>query len=617
MEDRKLPSQEFKHMDFYSEEAKTATLPNDTLYNFLYERNKKYMDYIAIEFANLKITYEELHTRIDEYARALYKRGVREGDIIALSVANTPEGIYLAYALNKLGAIVCPISPLENEYKILNDLYLVKPKMFIGIQDAYTNFKKASKKFDEANIDVILFPAVSSIYNKMLHAIYGAKQFIDGNILLSNKHNLKKVLEKGKNFEQAVFPSYTPKASDIMFTGGSSGIHKGTELDGNGLNAVVRSLDFVLPLQPGETFMGNLPQFMAFGKLSLHYALCKNLNIGLTMKALPKDFVSEIYRLKPNGVFGGPIQWETLARHVISQIDNPTLKDFDNLKNSDVNAYKEYLHILSEELKKLNRPDLNLDFLHLPVSGGEQLKSFSEQVCNLIFENLGVNDNIWNGLGMTEMWAPVSVKRGKINSNGTVGTIIPFNNFKIVDPNTYEELDYNKPGLLLVNGPGMMIGYYQNEEETNKVIIKDEKGVKWLITGDIAEALPNGEIKYVDRAKRCFVCGVDNIYPQQIENILSEIPEIRETIVTKIADNSLQYVPKYHISLNNGTINCEKLQVKINKIIEQKLGSSATARFFEFYEEPLPRTANGKLDPKPLQKKDDEMYSVKVKKLTI
>ena len=98
--------------------------------------------------------------------------------------------------------------------------------------------------------------------------------------------------------------------------------------------------------------MGNLPQFMAFGKLSLHYALCKNLNIGLTMKALPKDFVSEVYRLKPNGIFGGPIQWETLVRHIISQIDNPQLRDFDKLKNSDGTTYKEYLQLLKDELIK-------------------------------------------------------------------------------------------------------------------------------------------------------------------------------------------------------------------------------------------------------------------------
>ena len=78
------PSKMGLNMNFYSEEAKTTAKPNDTEYGFLYERNKKYMNNIAITFCGLKVTYEELHTKIDEYAKALYTRGVRENDIIAL-----------------------------------------------------------------------------------------------------------------------------------------------------------------------------------------------------------------------------------------------------------------------------------------------------------------------------------------------------------------------------------------------------------------------------------------------------------------------------------------------------------------------------------------------------
>ena len=62
------PSKMGLNMNFYSEEAKTTAKPNDTEYGFLYERNKKYMNNIAITFGGLKVTYEELHTKIDEYA---------------------------------------------------------------------------------------------------------------------------------------------------------------------------------------------------------------------------------------------------------------------------------------------------------------------------------------------------------------------------------------------------------------------------------------------------------------------------------------------------------------------------------------------------------------------
>lgn len=89
-------------------------------------------------------------------------------------------------------------------------------------------------------------------------------------------NNLNSILKNGYSFEDAVFPiSHNKKISDIMFTGGSSGTHKGVMLDGNGINCVAKSLDYVTELEPGEVFLGNLPMFMAFGKLAMHYALCK------------------------------------------------------------------------------------------------------------------------------------------------------------------------------------------------------------------------------------------------------------------------------------------------------------------------------------------------------
>lgn len=74
--DSKYPSMEYRFMDYYSEEAKQTILPNSNSYNFLLERNKNHMNETAITFAGKTITYEELHTRIDEYAKALYKKGI-------------------------------------------------------------------------------------------------------------------------------------------------------------------------------------------------------------------------------------------------------------------------------------------------------------------------------------------------------------------------------------------------------------------------------------------------------------------------------------------------------------------------------------------------------------
>lgn len=609
MVDNDRPSKVELNMNFYSEEARNFKKPNDTEYNFLYERNKNYMNNVAITFGKLEITYEQLHTRIDEYARALYKRGVREGDIIAISVANTPEAIYISYALNKLGAIICPINPLDMDYKIMQDLKVVRPKMFIGINDSYKKFKNASVNTD---IDVILFPCVKSLDNIMIKSLYGIKQIINGNVLLSLDNRLDHVLRSGKNFRDVIYPEHKEgKIGDIMFTGGSSGTHKGVMLSENGLNSVTKSLDYVTELEPGEVFMGNLPTFMAFGKLAMHYALCKNLNLTMALKPLPKDFKEELYRIKPAGVFAGPIQWECFINSIFSEINNKEEKiDFSLNNNID---YKKYLEELRVILRKADTSKLDLSWLKMGVSGGEQLKMFTELLCSMVFTELGTHDVLWNGLGMTEMWAPVAVKMGKKNKNGTVGAVIPYNNQMIIDPITHEELGINEIGLLCVNGPGMMLGYYNNLEETEKAFIFKD-GEKWLLTGDVARVLPSGEIEYIDRAKRSFVCGIENIYPQRIENLLSQIPEIRESIVTKVKDNDLQYVPKYHISLYSDNSNIEVVKDKIVKLITSTLGENNLPRYWDFYYEPLLRTNNGKLDPKPYQKSDNDEYKKLIRK---
>ena len=223
---------------------------------------------------------------------------------------------------------------------------------------------------------------------------------------------------------------------------------------------------------------------------------------------------------------------------------------------------------------------------------------------------MGSNDKLYNGLGMTEMWAPVGVKRGNLNTDGTIGHMLPFVGAKIVDPVTLEELDKGETGILMVTGPGMMAGYYNNQEETDKVITYDENGIAWLNSGDIASIDPiTNEKKFVDRAKRSFVCGVENVYPQQIEDLLSTIPEIKESVVTRIPNDNLQYVPKHHLSLVNSDADIKNLEDRINTLIYGSLGEAKLPHYIEYHQEGLPKSANGKLAWNVLQTKDNEKYA--------
>ena len=613
MKNNDLKYSKYTDIDYYKDNAKDAEIPEEVNpYEFQLKENEKYMNNVAlVTEKGEKITYEEFHTRVDEYAKALKEKGVREGDRIAFAALNVPSALYLKRALYKLGATVCAINPVQKDYLKEADIEIVNPKMFIGINMFSKSFSTIAKRY---GIDTLYFSPYDSVNTtKKEKTILNLYLLASRNFVLNKKKKISTYLDRTSNSvtDVPIANTMDKYISDITFTGGSSGTHKGVMLNGNGLSTVTKGANYVLPLNPGDKFLGNLPDFMAFGGFAMQYALNRSLEIHLTSKAMPQDFADLLYKEQPNGVFGGPIQWNVYIDYVLKNTGDDVYKKYKDLSKMEEKDQKEFYKIVRDALENLDpsiKKQLNMGFLKAGVSGGEQLTSKTETLTNIIFDVFGAEDSLYNGLGMTEMWAPVCVKRGNLNTDGTIGHMLPFVGAKIVDPVTLKEVEKGKPGVLFVAGRGMMEGYYNNPEETSKVIVTDENGTRWLNSGDVAIIDPvTNEKKFIDRVKRNFVCGVENVYPQQIENLLSNIPEIKESIVTKIPSDDLQFVCKYHISLSNPDIDINELEDKINNLIFSTLGEAKLPHYIE-YHETLPKSANGKLAWNVLQDADNEKY---------
>ena len=165
---------------------------NNSKYNYMLEQNKKYMNYTALTFGDRKITYEEMHDRIEKYVRMLYSKGVRNGDIIGVCALNTPESVYLLYALDIIGAVVVGYSPLDNKEKIKKDIELTKPKMVISVDMCYSNFKEFEKAL---NFSTILYSPMESAQDMKLKIEKQglcANVIIDGNIMMEHLKNINK-----------------------------------------------------------------------------------------------------------------------------------------------------------------------------------------------------------------------------------------------------------------------------------------------------------------------------------------------------------------------------------------------------------------------------------------
>ena len=549
-------------------------------YDFLYERNKEYMDLTALSFGDKKITYEQLHDNIQKYVKMLYAKGVREGDVIGVIALNTPESVYLLYALDVIGAITVGLSPIDKKENLKRDIQEIKPKMVISVDMCYDNFKDSEKAL---NFSTILYSPLESVDNLKLKFGYNAMQFFKGNYKLSKDSNLSRLLKK--NYDDVVTEKsvYTPgKLTDILFTGGSTGIHKGVDLSGDGLNSVVEGMDSIFKSEPGMVHLGNIPiGHMAYGRMIMHYSLCNNMELALTLKALPSDFYDEIVRTHANAAVGGPPHWVTLIQ-----------------KNGD-------LFTPNSKLK----PN-TLSELHYATSGGEAKKKTTETAINDALKYCGSDAVLGDGLGATETWASIMINNGKLHQRGTLGDPISTVDVKLVNPETGEEVKKGDKGLLYVSGPSVMLGYHNNPEETSNVISYDEENKKWLNTGDILRQNPlTGEYQYIGRKKRNFVSGVENIYPEELESLLLNLPEVREVVVTAIPDDMVQYIPRYHISLYDKNIDYKEFERKMNMLVESRLGENWLPGTVKYYDEPLKKMPNSKINISYYKEQDSKDFA--------
>ena len=562
---------------------------NETKYNYMLEQNKDYMDLTALSFGDRRITYEEMHDRIEKYVRLLYSKGVRQGDVIGICAYNTPESVYLLYALDIIGAIVVGYSPFDNKEKTKLDIEMTKPKMVISVNMCYKNFKDWEKAL---NFSTILYSPVDSLDDMKIKVGYKLLQLKNGNFKLSKDSNLKSLLKKNySDVDYVKAPFEQDGLRDILFTGGSTGVHKGVELSDNGLNSVVEGMNSIFTAEPGMIHLGNIPfGHMAYGRSILHYALCNNMEYALTLKAMPSDLYDEIVRTHANAAVGGPPHWVSLIEQQGDKF------------------------VPSSRLKPGS-----LSELHYATSGGEAKKESTENAINEALRFCGSDAKLGDGLGATETWASMMINNGKIHHRGTIGEPISTLDVKLVDPNTGKEVKDGEKGLLYVSGPSVMLGYHNNPEETEKVISYDENGKRWINIGDFLMKTPDGEYKYVGRQKRSFVSGCDNIYPEELESLLLTIPEIREVVVTPISDEMVQYIPRYHISLYDTNIDYKELEEKINALVMSKLNENWLPGSIAYYDKPLERMQNSKvnisyykeLDQKALENNEIDNTSAK------
>lgn len=634
-------------LKFYSKDKEKINIDfksvNMSIYEYMKKGNINNPESIAIDYFDRQITFGEFLKLIDQYAASYKAQGVNSGDIVAVCMANTPEALISVYALNKLGAKVQLIHPLSSANEIKENLNKTQIKIAIALDSTYYKIKSI---IDETLLEKIVVVSPKHSMPNKLQPLYEInkdleskkillkiiKRKIKNGIFLKNririiKRNIEKKIrfnlepfkEKEKmklyqsQYELAKEESEKLKLEiehlknkkvrltneDIFYhevrderfitldefllgdydevdnyswqkdecaillsTGGTSGKSKLAMLTNENFNSMLEQ--FLISFnrfQRGDSALAIMPLFHGFGLCScLHLPL----SFGVTVVMVPKFQAKDLYKLykkkKPEYIIGVPAIFE---------------------------AFKKDRRIGKK---------VGFSFVKLFVAGGDRLKESKEKEYNDYFTLHGAVTKIAKGYGLTEGVAGVTLATDEYNNPNSIGIPMCGNIIKIVKPGTTEEVPYGEEGEICLCGPTVMLGYYEDNVETRKTLIKHSDGKTYLHTGDLGFMTDDGIIYYTQRLKRMIICNGYNIHSSQVESVVEELDFVDSCELIGKSHPSKGQIPIVYVVLKENVVATDALKAEIMDTLKSSVSAYAlpTLEDIKFIKE-LPKTLLNKV----------------------
>jgi len=562
------PSIDKPWMKYYSEEDKNYKIPECSIYENMYNCSKKYGNQVCLEYANIKIRYEQLHEEIDKMAKALVGFGIKQGDMVSVCLPNIPEVAYVFYAINKIGAVANMLDPRSSEKQLMDALKNAKSQLLIMIDIAAPKFEKI---YDKTELKMIVavsainsLPSIIQCIVKMKDKSLNVK--IDNNsVFVSYKRFLKRY-GTNKSIPNVDYDEDAPAV--IAYTGGTTGQSKGAIMTNRNLNSIIAMNDKMhFNVEAEDRNLVIAPPWTYYGlNNSLNADLCMGIVSVLVPKLGPDELGKLVYKKKPNQIITVP--------------------------SALVGLMKEKM--LENE---------NLGFLKEIIVGADKLDETLEKDFNKFLKEHGCNIKLSKGYGMTEVTAAASYS--KANSNDIGGSGIPYIG-NIITAFTEENGEYieckcGEKGELAINGPSIMKGYFGvNEEETGNVLKIHSDGTLWAHTGDIGHIDVDGKV-YVDgRIKRMFVKNGFKVFASEVETAILKHPKVENCAVVAVEDKENGYIEKAFVVLKEYSGDKDEIKTEILNKCNDELFDYEVPEIIEFIEI-MPLTGMGKIDYRKLE----------------
>lgn len=528
----------------------TLSLPQETIPDMLARVVAPYANRPAYTCMGYTLSYAALDALSLQFASYLQNHtDLQPGDRIAIQLPNILQYPVVALGALRAGLVVVNTNPLYTAREMEHQFVDSGAKAIVILANM------ANKLDAILPATVLRYVIVTELAD--LHPL--PQRFLINNAVKYIKkmvppyHLPDAIVFRGAmaSAKNMPFTPVTVHAEDIamlQYTGGTTGVAKGAMLTHANLLANMRQCEvFMDKAKVGkgiETVFAPLPLYHIYGFM-LHCVLMLESGNHSLLIPNPRDLQSLITTLEKNSstVFIG------------------------------INTlFVALLH--NERFRQLNFSALKLTFAGGMALTEDAAKSWQATTGCAVLE----------GYGLTESSPVLTINPPGHARLGTIGIPVANTEIKIVDDNGVEQV-LGVAGELCVQGPQVMKGYWQREEATRETIVDG-----WLHTGDIAVVDGDGFIRIVDRKKDMIIVSGFNVYPNEIENVMSAHPDIIECAAIGVPDANSGEAVKLFVVRRNAVLDIEQVKA----YAREQMTAYKVPRYVEFRDE-LPKSNVGKI----------------------
>ncbi len=472
----------------------TVPIPRQPLYRFLDGAADWMPKRTALIFYGTELTYQQLERQVNQFAHILHGLGIRPGDRVMIVLPNMPQLVVAYYGTLKVGGVVVMSNPEADIVHITRQIKQTTPTVVVTLREFDDLVSAIQTKSDVAQtILTDLRSAVSATVYKQLMVRWGVDR-ADPEVRreeLGPRCQLMSdlMLDAAQDAPSITVPSQNLAA--ILFTSGTTDEPKGVSLTHANLVAnAIQTRHWVHDLHFGqEVCLSVVPLTHSYGMTN---AMNIPIALAATLVLLPVfelQQVLEHIRKYKTTIFPGVPSMYTAINGA-----------------SNVRAY-------------------GLDSIKACISGAAPLPVEVQEA----FEKL-TRGRLVEGYGLTEA-SPVTHANPLygVRKVGSIGVPVPNTDAKIVDLATGADLPPGQIGELVVKGPQVMDGYWDDPQGTRSVLMNG-----WLYTGDVAVMDGDGYFQIISRKRDTIMSGTYSVYPRDVEEVIYENNKVLEVAVVGI-----------------------------------------------------------------------------------